>query len=423
MIWPIRPGNDKLLRMKIIEIEVCGLNIPPAEEKGPEPRRKPWNQTFQQATPRSKFDPPLPRIEPGGQYWVKATAEDGTWGLGSADTGHTASVLIREVLSKIVVGQEVGAIDLCNDRMWRGTLSFGNEGLTARAVAGVDLALWDLWGKVADQPVYRLAGGPARKSMDCYATGNDVDWALELGFRRFKLARPYGVLSGQAGIDGTVELIAKTREQIGPDADLMLDCWMAYDADYAVRMCEALRPYRMRWMEEMLMPHDWKGLRQIRDRVPWQTLATGEHWATRHPGMRAVEERLVDLIQADITWVGGFTEAMKLAHFADAYSLPFCLHTGVNDLYGQHFSAAMPNTPLIEFYQGTYPGVPLEQCYIGSPVESGRLCYRTTPGTPMPVEGRLGLPPGPGFGIQIPEDWLVPYDPAAPDVTHYVQRS
>jgi hypothetical protein len=62
---------------------------------------------------------------------------------------------------------------------------------------------------------------------------------------------------------------------------------MAYDVDYTVRMCEALRPYRMAWMEEMLMPHDWKGLHAVRQRVPWQILATGEHWTTRWPGIRA----------------------------------------------------------------------------------------------------------------------------------------
>ena len=137
-------------------------------------------------------------------------------------------------------------------------------------------------------------------------------------------------------------------------------------------------------------------------------MATGEHWATRWSGMRAVEERLVDLIQADLHWIGGFTEAVKLAHAADAAGLPMCLHTGANELYGQHWTAAMPNTPLIEFFQASPPGVPLEECYLGSTFESGRHCYRTAPGTPMPVAGKLGLPPGPGFGLQIEEEWLTP---------------
>jgi L-rhamnonate dehydratase len=122
------------------------------------------------------------RYEPGGQYFVKVIAEDGTWGLGSGDTGNTVSVIIDEALVPQVVGQDVDAIDTCNDRMWRGCLSFGLEGLTARAVAGVDLALWDLWGKVTNRSIYRLAGGNARQSMDCYVTGNDVDWGLACGF-------------------------------------------------------------------------------------------------------------------------------------------------------------------------------------------------------------------------------------------------
>ena len=398
------------MALEISEIQVCRLEPPPSEGPGTQPTREGWHRTFRQATPFDRFDDRVTRREPGGLIWVKAIAEDGTYGLGNTDTGDVATILIRDCLAAAVIGQEVGAIDACNDRMWHTTISYGNEGLTARAVAGVDLALWDLWGKVVDQPVYRLAGGPQRRSMDVYLTGNDVDWGQELGFSKFKLARPHSVYDGQAGIDGTAELIAKTREQIGPHADLMLDCWMAYDADYAVHMCEALRPYRMRWMEEMLKPHDWKGLQNVRQRVPWQTLATGEHWATRWPAQRAIEERLVDLIQADMRWVGGFTESAKIAHFADAAGLPMCLHTGGNDLYGQHWTAAMPNTPLIEYIQFSEPGVPLEECYLGAPGESGRRCYRTTPGTPAPVDGKLGLPPGPGFGLQIPDDWLVPVD-------------
>lgn len=394
--------------LKITEVQVFKLEPSPPTQKGSTPRRKPWGHTFKEATPMDRFDQAVVRKNPGGLIWIKITAEDGTWGLGNTDTGNVASVLIKDCLKHLIVGQEVGAIDLCNDLMWKGTLSFGNEGITARAVAGVDLALWDLWGKVLDQPVYRLAGGPARKKMDVYITGNDVDWGLELGFTKFKLARPYGVTHGQAGIEGTVELIAKTREQIGPKADLMLDCWMAYDVDFTVQMCEALKPYRLRWIEEMLPPHDWKGLQALRQRVPWQTLATGEHWATRWPGIRAVEDRLIDLVQADIHWIGGFTEAMKVAHVADAAGIPMCLHTGANDPYGQHWTAAMPNTTLIEFFQASSPGIPLEECYLGSPSESGQYCYRTPPGTLMPAKGKIGLPSGPGFGLHIPEDWLKP---------------
>lgn len=388
-------------------IEVFTLEPPPPEHEGTKPWRKRWGS--QQGTPFDRFVDGVRRREPGGIIWVKATSTDGTFGLGSTDTGDTAAVLINHTLAPAVIGQEVGAVDACNDRMWYSCLSFGMEGLAARAVAAVDLALWDLWGKTADQPVYRLAGGPHRRSLPCYLTGNDVDWGMHLGFTRFKLARPYSAYHGQAGLEGTVELIAKTRETIGTDAELMLDCWMSYDIDYSVRMCEALRPYRIGWMEEMLPYWNYEGYREIRRRVPWQTMATGEHWSTRHPGMRAAREGLVDIMQADIKWVGGFTEALKLSHACEVSGIPMYLHCGANELFGQHWSFAAPGSRLIEYIQSTAPGVPLEECYKGSPSEAGRRAYRATPGTPIPVNGEVGLPPGPGFGIHIPDEWLVPW--------------
>ena len=91
---------------------------------------------------------------------------------------------------------------------------------------------------------------------------------------------------------------------------------------------------------------------------------------------------------------------MKLAHYADAANLPMCLHTGANDLYGQHWTAAMPNAPLIEYIVKSKPGIPFESCYLGAPTEEGRRCYRATPGQPVSRAGKIGLPPGPGFGCR-----------------------
>ena len=146
---------------KIVDVKVYELQPPAASETGSQPLRdKGWLWAPEQATPMDKFGEEGRAFRrPGGNIWVKVFTDDGSFGLGRTDSGHVTSILIRECLAPLVVGQQVGAIDLCNDRMWRGTLSFGNEGLTARAVAGVDLALWDLWGKMLDQPVYRLLHG------------------------------------------------------------------------------------------------------------------------------------------------------------------------------------------------------------------------------------------------------------------------
>jgi hypothetical protein len=123
----------------------------------------------------------------------------------------------------------------------------------------VDLALWDLKGKLLQQPVYTLLGGPARERIFCYCTGNDVDWYKELGFKAFKLACPYGPADGLDGIRKNEEFVAQAREVIGEESDLMLDCWMAFDVEYTVRLAETLRPYRLKWMEECLIPEDMDG--------------------------------------------------------------------------------------------------------------------------------------------------------------------
>src|SRR5438105_363082 len=81
----------------------------------------------------------------------------------------------------------------------------------------LDLALWDLKGKVIGRPVWELIGGPARPHVDCYATGNDTDWHMELGFRATKLACPHGPADGLAGLDANEALVARARELIGPD--------------------------------------------------------------------------------------------------------------------------------------------------------------------------------------------------------------
>ena len=119
--------------------------------------------------------------------------------------------------------------------------------------------------------------------MYCYVTGNDVDWYQELGFTAFKLACPYGPADGLDGLRKNEAFVAATREQIGDECELMLDCWMAFDVDYTVRLAEALRPYRLKWMEECLMPEDMDAHGELRQRLPWQTLATGEHWYSYVP--------------------------------------------------------------------------------------------------------------------------------------------
>ncbi len=384
--------------MKIKEIRVVQVNFPEHKLKT-SPRRESWGGRDEVANPMSRYPQVkrhrslwLPKFE--GAY-VQATAEDGTWGLGPLWPARPL-VPVIEHFNEHLAGQDALASERLADMMFRLTKPYGTPGLASYAISAVDLALWDLKGKLLEQPVYSLLGGPAREKMFCYCTGNDVDWYQELGFRAFKLACPYGPADGLDGLRKNEEFVAKTREQIGPDCELMLDCWMAFDVEYSVRLAETLRPYRLKWIEECLVPEDLDGHIQLRQRLPWMTLATGEHWYTHYTFQWAIQHKVVDILQADIMWCGGVSTLQKVAGAADAAGTSLIIHGGGNNPYGQHFTYASPSTPWLECFVGTPPGVPLEEGW-------------GLPGMAAPKDGWLAPNDAPGFGLEVGAESILPY--------------
>jgi len=385
--------------MRIANVEVLRLR-PPAAAPAEAPHRPAWSEDAEVANPLSRFPEYkrhrrlwLPRWEP---VWVRVTAEDGTQGLGCCSFGRPVAAIIADHLGPHLIGKDALAIERNWELLFRLTKPYGTVGLSSVAISGIDLALWDLAGRLLNQPVYALLGGPARERVWCYATGNDVDWYRDLGFRGFKLACPYGPADGLDGLAGNERLVAAARETVGDDAELMLDCYMAFDVDYTVRLAERLRPWRLRWIEEYLLPEDLDGHVAVRERLPWQGLATGEHLYTPYPFQHLIARRAVDVLQPDVQWAGGLTACRRIALAADAAGLTVCLHGGANTAFGQHLTFAMPNMPWAECFIGTAPGVPLARA-------------AATPGTRVPEGGTLGLPGGPGFGLEIDPAWLEPF--------------
>lgn len=385
--------------MKIVEIKAVRVEIP--EPTAPETgSRLGWHHTAEVANPMSKFDHVkahrslwLPKWK---STWCKVTLEDGTWGLGSSGNGRVTAAVIDDHLAPNLIGQDGFALERLSDMMFRLTKPYGTPGLASYAISAVDLALWDAKGKALQQPVYSLLGGKQRDSIQCYATGNDVDWYLECGFEKFKLACPYGPADGMAGMAGNEELVSNARNLVGPNRDLMLDCWMAFDVDYTCQMAQKLRPFALKWMEECLLSEDMDAHLELRRRLPWQPLATGEHWYTEVPFQWAARHQAVDILQPDICWCGGLTTCVKIAAIAETAGISVILHGGGNTPYGQHFSIARGNVPYLEFFVGTDPGV--------DPA--------TTPGIPgqaRPQKGSLTVEAGPGFGMEIEEAWIKPY--------------
>ena len=264
---------------------------------------------------RSSWTPSWPGVG------VVVTADDGTQGLGISTLGRPLAALVDDYLGPRIVGEPALATERIYDMMLRLCSPFGATGIASYAVSAIDLALWDLKGKVLDRPVYELLGGPARDEIVCYATGPQHEWHMELGFTATKHPCRYGPSDGLDGLRGNVDDVAAVRDLVGPDVELMLDCWMSLDVEYAVRLIEELRPFKLKWIEEALRSEDMDSHAELRRRVPWQTLATGEHWYTPVPFQHAASRRLVDVLQPDVMWVGGITALMRICAIADAAGL------------------------------------------------------------------------------------------------------
>jgi L-rhamnonate dehydratase len=384
---------------KITDIQAVRVNIP-ARSQVTTPRRDSWWVNDEVANPMSRY----PKVKRHRDLWrpkweivwCKVTLEDGTWGLGSTSHGRPVAAVIDDHLAPLLIGEDGFAIERISDMMYRLTKPYGTAGLASYAISAIDLALWDAKGKALGQPVYSLIGGPQKDKLFCYVTGNDVDWYQELGFKAFKLACPYGPADGLDGLRKNEELVARAREMIGDDGELMLDCWMAFDVEYTVRLAERLRPYKLKWIEECLLTEDLDAHVELRERLPWQGLSTGEHWFTPMPFQWALRHNVVDILQPDIEWVGGLTTCIKIAHAAEAAGKHVMLHAGGRTPFGQHFSIAMGAVPWLEYFCSSPPGVPLTESISG-------------PGTPAAEDGWLVPSDAPGFGLEIDEAWIEPF--------------
>ena len=396
--------------MKIKELRAVNVDLPRPAPKS-KARRPSWSKTTAVAMPISKYRDEFygqPGSYPGNQggaVWAQVTAEDGTWGLGRSYFGRPTAAIIDDIYAPLLQDRDPFAIEHLNDLMWRATQRVGSAGHADVARSAVDLALWDLKGKLLGQPVYRLIGGPSRDAIPLYATGDDIDWAQELGFERFKLTNQAHYEMGIAALNQMEEKVAATREEIGADAELMINPVMAYSLSFAVQMAERLRPYHLRWMEEPLIPPDLEGHIALKRALPWMPIATGEDHHGRHAFRQLIEHRAIDVAQPDISWCGGLSEALKIYTIAEAAGIPTILHGGCNSPFGQHFSLAMPESPFAEYWLGTDPGIPLEE-------------LRPIPGMAMPADGQLTPNDAPGFGMDIKADWIRLYSgPAEVDVT------
>ncbi|WP_292791056.1 MULTISPECIES: L-rhamnonate dehydratase [unclassified Microbacterium] len=323
-----------------------------------------------------------------GTLVVEIEASDGTLGFSVTTAGEIGAFIVEKHLARFLEGRKITDIERIWDQMYKSTLYYGRRGVVLNAISGVDLALYDLLGRVRQVPVFELLGGPVRDELQFYATGARPDRAKELGFIGGKMPLHHGPAEGEEGLRKNIAFLADMREKVGDDFWLMYDCWMSLDVEYATRLAHAAADYGLKWIEEALIPDDYWGYAELRKRAPSSMLiTTGEHEATRW-GFRQLLETGVDLIQPDVGWCGGITELLKISALADAHGTMVVPHG--SSVYSYHFVVTRTNSPFAEFLM-MHPTA--EEIV---PMFSPMLV-----GEPVPVNGRLRVPETPGFGVEL----------------------
>jgi L-rhamnonate dehydratase len=324
-----------------------------------------------------------------GTLVVEIEADDGTVGFAVTTAGELGAFIVEKHLARFVEGARVTDIEKIWDQMYRSTLFYGRKGVVLNAISAVDLALYDLLGKLRQEPVYALLGGPVRDELTMYATGARPDVAKDLGFVGGKMPLHHGPAEGEEGLRKNLEMIRDMREKVGDDFWLMLDCWMSLDLDYATRLAHGAAEYGLKWIEEALPPDDYWGYAKLKKQVPPKMLVTtGEHEATRWGFKLLLDMECADIIQPDVGWCGGITELTKISAMADAAGALVIPHG--SSVYSYHFVVTRTNSPFAEFLM-MHPTAE-EVVPMFSPMLLGE---------PVPVNGRLKVPETPGFGVEL----------------------
>ena len=330
--------------------------------------------------------------------YVQIDTDEGISGLfGSINMDQAFQIDTH--LKQHLIGQDPIAVEHLWDVMARHD-RHGRKGYMMMAISAVDIALWDIRGKVAGLPVYRLLGGPTRSKVKAYASmlGHSLEpdrvreRALakkEEGFVAQKWFFRYGPGDGRAGIEKNMALVRLLRETVGDDVDLMFDAWMGWDVPFSIEMGKRMAPYNPRWLEEAVQPDRPGSYAEIR-RATGIPIAGGEHVYTRWGFRQFLDAEAIDVIQADPDWTGGLTEMPKICALASAYDKQVIPH-GHSIIPALHLVASQSPAvcPLLE--------VLLRHAFTKQWFHNERF---------MPVNGEVELPQDPGLSLTLNEDLI-----------------
>jgi L-alanine-DL-glutamate epimerase-like enolase superfamily enzyme len=392
------------LPMKIAEVAAFPIKVPEAEF---------WGGRGAEALERARGIGSNYVVQPGwiGLYssnietcLVRVRADDGTvgYGEGQAPIGpEVTAAAVTRVLRPLLIGEDPTRIGVLRRKMYEALLPRGHfTGYVLDAIAGVDIALWDLKGKVARRPVHDLLGGAYRVRVPAYVSGlqgETVEEQLDVAQRFQQRGFPAVKLFLTEGLEKDVRRIRAIHGGLRSGSRLMADVLWAYDVAAAVRMGQVLEELRAAWFEAPIHPEDLDGHAELA-RVLTVPIASGETDRTRYQFRRQFERRSLDIAQPDVGRCG-ITEGKVIAELAEAYNIPVTMHTGMASAVliaaSLQLAATIPDCRYQE-YQPTVHAV-------------GNRFIKT----PLVCEnGHYEVPPGPGLGIEVDEDAVRAYSAA-----------
>lgn len=329
------------------------------------------------------------------------------WGDGYGPPWALATVIERYYAPRLI-GRSPLAGDAIWEELYNGLRDHGQRGIAVQALSAVDIALWDLRGKVFDAPVHVLMGGPVRQTVRAYATGlyrrsdertanhrllaDEAKGYLDAGFTAMKTKVGFGH-------DDDIALVEMLRATIGDGVGLFVDANHGCDRVQAARLAHAMEPLDIGWFEEPVEPEDIEGYAELRARTSIP-IAGGECSFTRHDFRRILDARAMDVIQPDTASCGGLTEAKRIADMAWTYGIRYNPHvwgTGIGLAAAMQLLAVLPTTapafgahqPLLEYDSTPHA---FRQALLVEPVQV--------------ADGIAHVPQGPGLGVDVRRDVL-----------------
>jgi len=348
--------------------------------------------------------------------FIEVSTDEGITGWGEITgtfpvANRSVCAALRHV-SDLIEGDDPRLIEMIWNKIFRSFTYMGSRGATTNIISAIDIALWDIRGKVLGLPISELFGGPVRDGVPIYChpqNGSSIEEMVqhvkaivETGQKALKLDpfQPHheeesnGYLTGKLSAESEnlgADRIAAIREAVGPDIEVMIDCHGRFDAPTAIRLAKALEPYNIWWFEEPVPVESTHALRQVRENVG-VPICVGERLHTRWEFVPILENELADFIMPDVTWTGGISEIKKIATMAEAYYVPISPHDAsgpINVLAGAHAMASVPNHYRVETSRAKLNAY---DEYIDHPLD---------------IRGdKIYLSDRPGLGIELDRDYM-----------------